>query len=179
MSKKANPTVIGVFIFVGLLLGVAGLMLFTSSRLFTPTRKFIVYFDTSLNGLKEGAPVKYRGVTIGSVSKVLIHFNQATNDGAMPVIFEVEERQIRERIQGPSVFDSLENLGQEIRRGLRASLETESLVTGVLYISLELEASPPPARVPSSRTDLFRGSLPTNGIPAAEEKPVQPGPRRA
>lgn len=144
MSQKANPTLIGIFIFVGLLLGVAGMMLFTSSRLFTQKRKFIVYFESSLNGLKEGAPVKFRGVTVGSVSRVMIKFNQAAHDTAMPVIFEVEERQLRERIEGPTLFDSLENLGEEIRKGLRASLETESLVTGILYISIEVEPAPPP-----------------------------------
>ena len=37
MSKKANPTSIGIFIFVGLLLGVCGLLLFTSTKIFTPT----------------------------------------------------------------------------------------------------------------------------------------------
>src|SRR4030095_6357965 len=97
MSKKASPTVIGVFIFVGLFLCVCGLLLFTSSRLFSPSAKFIVYFESSLNGLKEGAPVKYRGVTIGSVSRMMIPFTQAPGDTAMPVIIEVQERLVRER----------------------------------------------------------------------------------
>mgnify|MGYP006349464133 CR=1 FL=1 len=67
MSKKANPTSIGLFIFVGLGLGVAGVLLFSSSRLFTRTAERVLYFNSSLNGLNEGAPVKYRGVTIGAV----------------------------------------------------------------------------------------------------------------
>jgi len=145
MSKKANPTTIGIFIFVGILLGVGGLLLFTSSKLFARTAEFIVYFDSSLNGLKEGAPVKYRGVTIGSVSRVMIHFNQATNDTAMPVIFQVQEDLIRQRLVGATSFTSIENLGEEVHKSLRAQLEIESLVTGVLYISLEIENSPPPA----------------------------------
>src|SRR5689334_6550356 len=100
MSKKANPTLIGVFLFAGLVLAVAGLILFTSSKAFTPSRKFIVYFETTLNGLNEGAPVKYRGVTIGSVTRVMIRYNQATNDMAMPVIFEVQEDLVRKRMVG-------------------------------------------------------------------------------
>jgi paraquat-inducible protein B len=144
MSKKASPTLIGIFIFAGLLLMVAGLLLFSSSKLFTHTRKFIVYFETTLNGLNEGAPVKYRGVTIGSVTRVMIRFNQATNDLAMPVIFEVEEDLVRKRMVGVTLFKSLENLGEEIREGMRATLQTESFVTGVLFIELEREESPPP-----------------------------------
>ena len=164
MSKKANPTSIGIFIFVGLLLGVCGLLLFTSTKIFTPTAKFIVYFDSSLSGLNEGAPVKYRGVTIGSVSRVMIHYNQATNDSAMPVIIEVREDLIRRRLEGATLFKNFGSVGEEIRKGLRARLETESLVTGVLYVDLERESSPPPAvyhqlkpiyvEIPSRPTDI-------------------------
>src|SRR5580765_7049217 len=98
MSKKANPTYIGLFIVAGLALGVCALVIFSSSRLFTRTREFILYFSDSLNGLNEGAPVKYRGVTIGSVKKVMIHYNQATNDYAMPVLIELQENLLRERM---------------------------------------------------------------------------------
>jgi len=146
MSKKASPTTIGIFVFIGILLGVGGLMLFTSSKLFTRTATLITYFDSSLNGLKEGAPVKYRGVTVGSVTRVMIRFNQATNDTSMPVIFELQEDLIRPRLEGGRLFSSIEGLIQEIQVGLRSRLETESLVTGVLFVSLEIENSPPPAR---------------------------------
>jgi paraquat-inducible protein B len=145
MSKKASPAAIGIFIFIGLILGVGGLFLFSSSKFFTPTAKFIVYFENTLRGLNEGAPVKYRGVTIGSVSRVMIHFNQATNDTAMPVIIELQEDLIRKRLVGATIFRSVKDLGEEVRKGLRARLETESLVTGVLYVDLEVEPSPPPA----------------------------------
>ena len=116
MSKKANPTSIGIFIFIGLLLGVCGLLLFTSSKLFTPTAKFIIYFDNSLSGLNEGAPVKYRGVTIGSVSRVMIHYNQATNDSAMPVIIELREDLIRRRLEGATIFKNIKNLSEEVTK---------------------------------------------------------------
>jgi paraquat-inducible protein B len=145
MSKKASPTAIGIFVFIGLILGVGGLLLFTSSRLFTQTAKFIVYFDNSLSGLNEGAPVKFRGVTIGSVTSVMIRYNQATNDPAMPVIIELQQDLIRRRLVGPTVFKNVTALNEEIRKGLRARLETESLVTGVLYVELEREEFPPPA----------------------------------
>jgi paraquat-inducible protein B len=164
MSKKANPTLIGIFLFAGVALAVAGVLLFSSSKVFTRTGKFIVYFDTTLNGLNEGAPVKFRGVPIGSVTRVMIHFNQATNDPAMPVIFEVQEDLVRKRLEGYTAFRDIQNLSEEIRKGLRASLETESFVTGVLFIELENEQSPPPAvyhqlkqvyvEIPSQRTEI-------------------------
>ena len=98
MSKKINTTSIGLFIVTGLALGVTGLLLFSSSKMFSKTRDLIVYFDESLNGLHEGAPVKFRGVTVGSVKRVMAQFNQATNDNAMPVIIEIEDQLVRQRL---------------------------------------------------------------------------------
>jgi len=71
MSKKVNTTSIGLFIVSGAALGVIGLLLFSSSKMFSKTREIIAYFDGTLNGLHEGAPVKFRGVTIGSVNGVV------------------------------------------------------------------------------------------------------------
>src|SRR5208283_3237966 len=96
--KKANPAAIGLFIVIGVALGLTGLLLFSSARLFTKTQRCILYFDTSLNGLSQGAPVKYRGVTIGSVQRLMIHFNQATNDLFMAVIIDLQDNLLRERL---------------------------------------------------------------------------------
>jgi paraquat-inducible protein B len=144
MSQKPNPTSIGLFIVTGLALGVIALLLFGSSRLFTQTRDCIVYFNESLNGLNEGAPVKFRGVTIGSVKRVMVHFNQAPHDYAMPVIIEFQEDLIRERMGEQSEFFTQHALEERIKLGLRASLQAESLVTGVLYVEIRPNRNAPP-----------------------------------
>jgi paraquat-inducible protein B len=143
MSQKANPTTIGLFIVIGVALGIAGVLVFSSFKLFSPSMDCVVYFNESLNGLDQGAPVKYRGVTIGSVKRVMVHFSQATNDYAMPVIITLEEKLINERLGEPQTFSAV-SLRERIRRGLRASLQTESLVTGVLYVDMR----PNPAAEP-------------------------------
>jgi paraquat-inducible protein B len=144
MSKKANPTFIGLFIVVGVALGVLGLLLFSSSRLFTHSISCVLYFDGSLNGLSKGAPVKYRGVTIGSVTKVLIHANQARYDYTLPVIVEIQQNLINERIKDIHMFQDKTNFQAAVVRGLRGALESESLVTGVLYVGLEFVPNAPP-----------------------------------
>src|ERR1044071_6495582 len=83
MSKKANPTSIGLFFAVGIALGVAGLLMFSSRIYFHPKQKHIVYFDASLKALNPGAPVKFRGVLGGHVVEILIRHNQASNDFSM------------------------------------------------------------------------------------------------
>lgn len=145
MSKKINTTSIGLFIVTGVALGVTGLLLFSSSKLFSRTDQYIVYFNQSLNGLNEGAPVKYRGVTIGSVKRVMIQFNQATNDFSMPVVIELDEKLLRERLGAGSEEVFTKSSGAlHIKMGLRATLQTESLVTGVLYIDLRRDPNAPP-----------------------------------
>jgi paraquat-inducible protein B len=145
MSQKANPATIGLFIVTGVALGVAGVIVFSSFKFFSHTIDCIAYFNESLNGLDEGAPVKFRGVTIGSVKRVMVHFSQATNDYAMPVIIQVDEKLIKERLGEPIEIFTAHALEERIKRGLRASLQTESLVTGVLYVDMRPnpEAEPP------------------------------------
>ena len=145
MSKKINTTSIGLFIVTGLALGVTGLLLFSSSKMFSKTKDLIVYFDDSLNGLNEGAPVKFRGVTIGSVKRVMVQFNQVTNDYAMPVILELEENLVRDRMPMLAYAFHEDAMAERIKHGLRATLQTESLVTGVLYVGMDInpKASPP------------------------------------
>ncbi len=146
MSQKPNPTSIGLFIVVGVALGVIGLLLFSSSKIFTQTLDCIIYFDQSLNGLKEGAPVKVRGVTIGSVKRVMVRYNEATNDLALPVIITLDKKMINERLSEPLAAFTGAALEERVRMGLRASLQAESLVTGVLYVELRFN---PNARPPN------------------------------
>jgi paraquat-inducible protein B len=165
MSKKINTTSIGLFIVTGVVLGVIGLLLFSSSKLFSRTYERIVYFENSLNGLNEGAPVKYRGVTLGSVKRIMVHFNQAPDDFALPVILELDEKLVRERLGDKSMqFFTPEAIQRSLRNGLRATLQTESLVTGVLYVGLDFQPNAPPpvfhqikkiyVEVPSEPTDV-------------------------
>jgi paraquat-inducible protein B len=145
MSKKANTTSIGLFIVTGLALGVIGLLLFSSLKTFSKTLDVIFYFNDSLNGLREGAPVKFRGVTIGSVKRVMVRFNQAPDDFALPAICAIEEKLVRERLgEGSAEFFTSRAMEERIQAGFRASLQTESLVTGVLYIDTRFNPKAPP-----------------------------------
>jgi paraquat-inducible protein B len=144
MSKKINTTSIGLFIVTGVALGVTGLLLFSSSKMFSKTKDLIIYFDDSLNGLNEGAPVKFRGVTIGSVKRVMVQFNQAKNDYAMPVIIEMEEKLLRDRMPSFVYVFTESVMADRIKAGMRATLQTESLVTGVLYVGIDIDPKAPP-----------------------------------
>ena len=143
--KTSNPTVLGLFLVIGLALGIAGVLIFSSGTLFHPMQKEILYFDGSLKGLNPGAPVKFRGVTIGKVDQILIRHNQASEDYAMPVIIAVDKKLAQSKSDETLQIGNHTSLEQNIHRGFRGRLDAESLVTGVLYVSLDMlpDASPP------------------------------------
>jgi paraquat-inducible protein B len=142
--KTSNPTALGVFLVIGLALGVAGVLIFNSGNLFHQQQKSILYFDGSLKGLSPGAPVKFRGVSIGKVDQVLIRHNQASNDYAMPVIIAVDKKLVQSKSDVNLQIDNQALLNENIRRGFRGRLDAESLVTGVLYVSLDMVPEAPP-----------------------------------
>ena len=145
MSKKANPATIGVFICVALALGVGAILLFSSARWFSKTHKYILYFDASVLGLNPGAPVKFRGVTVGSVRELLIRHNQHERDPAMPVIVELDESVLKEKSDYVINISDKLVLKSMIDRGLRATIEAQSIVTGLLYVELEFRPGAAPA----------------------------------
>jgi phospholipid/cholesterol/gamma-HCH transport system substrate-binding protein len=145
MSKKANPATIGVFICVALILGVGAILLFSSARWFSKTQKCILYFDGSVLGLNPGAPVKFRGVTVGSVREVLIRHNQHERDRAMPVIVELDQSVLNEKSDFIINIADKQIVKSMIDLGLRGTIEAQSIVTGLLYVELEIRPFPAPA----------------------------------
>src|SRR5262245_27128151 len=143
MSRKANPTVIGIFFAGGLALAMAGLLAFSSRSHFHPQARYILYFDGSLKGLNPGAPVKFRGVTVGSVANIFIRHNQASNDFSMPVVIIVDKK-LMQSISDQLLHFNQERLDHLIAQGYRGRLDAESLVTGVLYVEFDIVVNPPP-----------------------------------
>jgi paraquat-inducible protein B len=150
MPSRFSSTAIGIFVMSGLALAVAALAVLGSGSLFKQSHKFICFFNGSLNGLKVGAAVKVRGVEIGSVSEIRLRPNPSEGRlkpiaeaiNALPVIIDIDESQLKSRgATGASLkHEELNNL---IRRGLRAQLNTESFLTGLLYIDLDLYPGTP------------------------------------
>ena len=70
MSRRANPTLVGVFVVGVVALVIAVILLFGSGDTFAKKNYFTVYFPGSVNGLNVGSPVKFRGVTMGAVTDI-------------------------------------------------------------------------------------------------------------
>lgn len=134
MSKKANPALIGGFVIGALVLLVVGILLFGKGLLFTPKHHFVIYFSDSVNGLNVGAPVKIRGVVVGTVKDVLVQYDVKRNQVLTPVLIEFEPERVTDigRDKRPKKPD----IKALISRGLRAQLQLQSLVTGQLYVEV-------------------------------------------
>lgn len=142
--KTANSTALGLFVVIGLAFVVGGVMLFSSGTLFHPEQKYILYFDSSLTGLNPGAPVKFRGVTVGKVQEVLIRHNQASDDFVMPVIVAVDKKLAQSKSDANLQIGDQDRVNTLISHGFRGRLEADSLVTGVLYVGLDFVRDAPP-----------------------------------
>ena len=124
MSKKANPTLVGAFVIGAVVLVVGAVTILGSGRLFRKTYEFVLYFQGSVSGLREGAPVKYKGVEIGSITKILLQLDDGAEVDRIPVIIKLDADKIRGRGVGGSLADPAA-LKTAIDRGLRGQLQTE------------------------------------------------------
>ena len=109
---------------------------------YTKKIKFILFFDSSVRGLNLGAPVEFKGIKIGSVLDVRLEFNSENTSFRIPVLIEIEPQRIIERgIQETGA--SYQTLNKLVERGLRARLQTGSLLTSQLYIELDMHPDSP------------------------------------
>jgi len=139
MSRKASPAVVGGFVIGGIVLILAGILMFGGRRFLVPSRTFVLYFEGSLHGLQEGAPVLFRGVKVGTVSDLIVRYDSRSHDISTPVYIQLEDR--IEAIEGK---ESLEQTVRDlIDRGLRAHLALQSLITGQLVVILDLRPDTP------------------------------------
>lgn len=131
MNGNANKAIIGAFVLGALALLVVGVLSFGSGKLFADTRKFVVYFESSVKGLNNGSPVMFRGVKIGSVSDIRVAFDSQEMAALIPVIIEIEKDKFRGGETDRKYVLVL------IDQGLRAQLQMQSIVTGQLAVNLD------------------------------------------
>ena len=137
MSTKANPTLIGVFVLGAILIAIGAVFFFGTTDLFTKKQTYVSYFTQSVSGLAPGSNVKFKGVTIGKVTQVLLGIGG--KDVYAKVFYQVDQNQFSKDFGGSSKFSLFDVEGTKIRvqQGLRARLDFESLISGQLFVSVD------------------------------------------
>src|SRR5713101_1908511 len=102
MAKRVSSTAIGAFVLGSLALVVMVAVILGSGELFRKPHYFVCFFTGSLNGLKTGAPVKVRGVQIGTVARISLRLpppegaeRPGLNATVIPVFLEIDEAQLK------------------------------------------------------------------------------------
>ena len=135
MSKSQRlPLAIGAFIFGAIILVFIALLFFSGGRIFAEKAPVVMFFNSSVQGLQVGAPVKLKGVIIGEISDISIDF---PNDSSQGVTAAVHADLLLKRINIKGIQVGEEFFSHAIDNGLRAQLNYLSLLTGLLYVELD------------------------------------------
>jgi paraquat-inducible protein B len=135
--------------------------------------EYVVEFARSVRGLKPGAPVEYRGLRIGRVDRVLIdelmEYGGGEEASPIPVLIHVAPGLLRLEDSKAGVADLRQRVEEGVLKGMRATLATGNLLTGSLFVALEVYPGAEPAEVGS-----FAGhpTIPTisSGLQGLEQK---------
>lgn len=139
MESKAIYFRVGLVILSGLAV-IAALVVWVGAEAFRAAgRPFETYFAESVQGLEQGAQVRFRGVPIGRVTQISMaaaeygqsqHVNVLSSDAFRFVVvrFEVFTDRIAAR--------EMDELNQMVRGGLRIRMSSQG-ITGVLYLEAD------------------------------------------
>jgi len=128
---------------------VVGLLMFGGSQLFdTDKIRYVIFFDSSLNGLEVGAPVKMQGVKIGTVKDIRLELDPKTSKVYKPVVVEIDRKSFVGVRGKPDELSNdpkrqKANVDKMVGEGFRARLEMQSLLTGLLYVDFGIYPDKP------------------------------------
>ena len=145
MVNKISPTGIGAFVVGAIVCMVAGVLLFGGGTFFTEKLPYVLFFDSSVEGLHVGAPVIFRGVQVGQVTQI----EAIADPKRFTVVIRVKVELVRGsiKVSGGGFKDPRQAVEGLIQQGARASLRLQSFVTGVLYVALDFYPDTPIKRL--------------------------------
>ena len=121
---------------------------------------YTVVFTEPVRGLSVGAPVTFRGIHTGEVSAITARLDPVTFNFSVVVTIELDAERFGVQID-PAMLsikeDGREGLRREVldrlvARGVRAQLQTGSLLTGSLYVAFDFFPKAKPAKIDWSQT---------------------------
>lgn len=119
-------------------------------RPITQTATFALRFDSTVRGLSVGAPVEYRGIRVGTVKAIELGADVHNKGIVGPVVLidlepqrtqmyrDADKPDTAKEKQGEYEKDPVARIGVLVKRGLRARLQTGSLLTGQLFVEIAL-----------------------------------------
>lgn len=134
---EAKKLKLGLFIIISFSLLFFGLLALGLMDSFKEKYEFFTVFDESVQGLEKGAPIKYKGVNIGKVTKVSVwkdRYVRVDMEADPDSINSRNSSKNKSRVQNIQGYKDY--LQREVIKGLRCRLEIASLATGLKFIEL-------------------------------------------
>jgi len=88
MARKSTDFILGLFVILGFILIVAGVIWVGASSFFQKGKQYVSFFDESVEGLQADSSVKYRGVDVGRVVQIQV----APDDKLVAVVMKINVR---------------------------------------------------------------------------------------
>ena len=114
---------------------------------------FQLEFTQSIRGLSVGAPVEFRGIVVGEVKSVNIFLSQAQDEFHFPVTVVLYPGRLQEMLKAGSGEYRTDEEGRRTRfdkivaKGFRGQLRTGNLLTGQVYIAMDMFPDAPEAHM--------------------------------
>lgn len=156
MFSPTNYFKIGLFVLLGMAAAFATAVAFGANQVKRETLAYYTYFNESVQGLDLGSPVKYRGVTIGTVARVEI----APDRRHVQVAAELDMESVRRLGLAETPMNEASPSRFAVPPELRTQLQSQG-ITGLKFLALDFfnpETNPPPE---------LPFQTPENYIPAA------------
>ena len=137
---KRNAFLIGAFVIAALVLTVAAVLWLSGNDLFKKQQEAMIFYKGNVSGLYVGAPVGFRGVSIGQVEDITIQVDRESLKALIPVRIRLRTDALR--LNGTEKGTPVD-LPTLVQRGLRARLVAQSFVTGQKAIELDFVPNTP------------------------------------
>ena len=142
MSLRANYYKLGLFVIAAVICALVILLVVGSGRWFTPKLTVETYFNESVQGLDIGSKLKYRGVEIGSVTRISFTYTRYQTDRPISerARYVLVEAEIQPNLLGGRAaagdLTQPTNAALEVDRGLRVRLAPQG-ITGTSYLEID------------------------------------------
>jgi phospholipid/cholesterol/gamma-HCH transport system substrate-binding protein len=148
MARKTSKFMIGLFVTIGILIGMVAVVWLGASKYFEKGKTYVTYFDESVQGLQLDSAVKYRGVEAGRVEKIRV----APDNRLIEVVMKI-------------------NLRGKLEREYVAQLKAAG-ITGIVFVELDRKESDKPDVSPKI---TFASEYPVISSKASEVKQLLTG----
>jgi paraquat-inducible protein B len=160
---KSSALRVGLFVVSGLALLVAGITFVLGGQVFTRHQQVDMRFTGSVYGLQNGSPVVFRGVRIGRVADIGLAYDNQQGQILIPVQAILDQEALLKLVPASpeTTTSSQAALKLLVAQGLSARLATQSLLTGQLYVDLDLRPAMLGKHTAAPGQDRLIPTLPT------------------